>query len=110
MRGEGAWDWANSPDTDSYLDSMEFKQYAAAIRDIVHRSETPVSIGDIHRALKRKARMEWTADAIDSIKDIQTVSLLPTRYQPLNRRIAGLTAPSGDLPLVRRKADNYAVS
>lgn len=102
----GEWEWPDSPEKPSYLDSKQFKAYVALVRDIIHASETPVSIGDIHRALKGRVRREWTADALEWIRDIQTIGVRPTRYQPLNRPIAGLTGPSNDLPLERRKAWN----
>ena len=41
-------------------------------------------------------KREWTADALDSIRDIEAVGLLPTRYRPLVRLIAGLHKPRNE--------------
>jgi hypothetical protein len=78
-------------DSGSYLDRRDFRAYANRIRDLIHTpAMPPLSIADIHRLLGDDARREWTADALDSIKDIEAAGLLPTRYRPLTRLIKGL--------------------
>ncbi len=83
-------------DSGSYLDSRQFRAYAKRIRDLIHAADRPISVGDIHRSLGADANPEWTADAIDSIKDIETAGILPTRYRPFSRPIAGLHKPWTD--------------
>lgn len=69
------------PDPYSYLDTREFRDYAAAIGKVIdaHGSEGATT-RQIHEALGDDARREWTADAIDSLKDIKTAGVLVTRY------------------------------
>ncbi|MCC7308292.1 MAG: hypothetical protein IT173_12055 [Acidobacteria bacterium] len=77
-------------DSGSYLDTRPFRAYARQIRDLIHAAASPLSIGDIHRLLADGCKRHWTADAIDSIKDIEPCGLLPTRYRPFSRPIRGL--------------------
>lgn len=76
--------WIDSWETPTYLDSKAFRKYAAAIDAIIHQADRSVSIADIHRQLGDKKRIEWTADAIDSLRNIEPVGILPTRYRPRN--------------------------
>lgn len=74
-------DWFDLTDVRSYLDSVEFKRYAAAVGEIIDRSGTDgVTIRQIHVTLGDYARREWTLDAIDSLHNISTSGLQPTRY------------------------------
>lgn len=95
-------------DAGSYLDTREFQVYARKIRNLIHVAaeafeaahagggeDAPnfagLTIGDIHRLLGPAADRSRTADALDSIKDIEAVwGALPTRYRPLTRLIKGL--------------------
>jgi hypothetical protein len=75
---------------DTFLDGKEFKAYTRTIRNYIYAADRPLSIREIHERLGPAARREWTMDALASIKDIEEVGLLPTRYQPQSRPIAGL--------------------
>jgi len=67
--------------TPSYLDTREFKEYAAAIGEIIQAAKSSVSIRDIHRKLGDKVRIEWTADALEYVNNIVAIGILPTRYR-----------------------------
>lgn len=83
-------------DSGSYFDSRPFRTYADQIRGLIFAAPAPLSIRDIHRLLGPEARPRWTADAIESIRDIEALGLLPTRYRPLSRPIRGLRVPSSE--------------
>jgi hypothetical protein len=82
----------------TYYDSPEFKAYAAVIERIIHEvepipatathAERPgeITVRRIHEILDFHARREWTQDALDSLKSIERVGVLITRY----RRIKGV--------------------
>lgn len=67
---------------DSYFDSDEFRDYAAAVEYIVHHSETPVGTRQIHSILGDKARREWTLDALDSLRSVKLIEGLVNRWKP----------------------------
>lgn len=67
-----------------YLDGKPFKKYARAIEAIIKSADSPVSIREIHLKLGDDKRPSWTADALESLVDIEPVGILPTRYWPRN--------------------------
>lgn len=81
--------WSVEPDFVCYLDTAEFKAYAALVEMAVHSApvsdgrNTPGSIStrQIHEILGEHARREWTLDAIDSLLSVEAIGILPTRYR-----------------------------
>lgn len=68
-------------DRGTYLTTPEFKAYAAAIGEIIDAAgRQGVTTRQIHEALGDDTRRNWTADAIDSLKNIQEIGVLVTRY------------------------------
>lgn len=83
-------------DTFSYFDTQEFKDYAAVLERVIYAvpevidEETGrcdpgmITIRGIHQTLgiepDNKLR-RWTQDAIDSLKSVEPVGLLPTKYR-----------------------------
>lgn len=96
MKHLGEWNYPDAPDPVTYFESKDFKAYQADISRIVHGSPMPVTVAHIHRELGARSPPRWTADALDMISDIEPVGMLPTRYRPLTRRIAGLTRPDAE--------------
>jgi hypothetical protein len=89
---------------ETYLDSDRFDVYCELVRSVIYHAheqaqreaaasgdpnwinaQRPVCTRDIHRALGKKARIDWTADALQAIGDIEEVGVLPTRYRPPKR-------------------------
>ena len=71
--------WA---DENSYFDTREFKDYSLRIGTIIDASgRDGITIRAIHEALGFEARREWTLDAIDMLKNIEVLGILPTRYR-----------------------------
>jgi hypothetical protein len=93
MASEMAKEFDPQPWDETYFETSEFRAYKDAIMHIIFEAAFPVSIGDIHRAFGEKVRRSWTADALESLNCIEEVGLLPTRYKPLGRDIAGLHKP-----------------
>jgi hypothetical protein len=82
-------DWiADDYETPTYLDSLAFKRYAAAIEEIIQAGGPEgVTTRTIHETLGPHARRDWTADAIESLRTVEPVGMLPTkwRYAPIRR-------------------------
>jgi hypothetical protein len=74
-------EWDIGAESASYIDSQEFKKYVAAVTAILEASETPLCTREIHERLDSESRYEWTADALDSIPNLEHVGILPTRYR-----------------------------
>ena len=67
----------------SYIDSEEFKDYAAAIEAIVHHADGPVGTRFIHETLGDCARREWTLDALSSLKSVELIEGYIDRWRPM---------------------------
>lgn len=77
----------DSPDDHYYLESREFQDYAARVEGIIHTAkaadrERGLTTRQIHEKLGENARREWTADAIESLRSVETVQALVNRYRP----------------------------
>lgn len=69
-------------DEKSYFETREFRDYAAAVGEIID-ALTPAggcTIRFIHETLGDDARREWTLDAIESLKNIEEVGVVVSRY------------------------------
>jgi hypothetical protein len=68
----------------TWLDSKEFKEYALDIALILHRAKEPLCTREIHKALGKKARPRWTADALEAVRNLGKTGVLVTRYFIIN--------------------------
>lgn len=75
-------------ESETYLDSNPFRAYCDKVRRVIYAHESPVSTRVIHLVLGEEARPEWTADALEAIRGIEAVGVLPTRYRPAAPRRA----------------------
>ena len=66
---------------ETWLDSRPFKEYAVEIAKILFRSKEPLCTREIHAALGAKANHRWTQDALEAIRNVEKVGILPTRYR-----------------------------
>lgn len=82
-----------------YLDSREFAAYRDRVRRVIAQAAVEhdpgpdndrvfpgITIRGIHEALGLDARIEWTADALEMIRDIEAIGVCPTRYRLAFRR------------------------
>ena len=74
-------EWDTGVESANYIDSKEFRDYVKAITSILEASEMPLCTREIHERLDSNSRYEWTADALDSIPNLEHVGILPTRYR-----------------------------
>ena len=82
MASQPPKDFDPDPWDTNYLDcNRDFRKYADEIERIIHNADRPLCTRDIHTALGENARREWTMDALETIRSIEAVGVLPTRYQ-----------------------------
>ena len=67
-------------ETPTYFDTKQFLSYVEAVRKVITK---PMTIREIHKALRTKARREWTMDALERLSTVVGCEeKLVSRYFP----------------------------
>lgn len=80
-RWRGQNDWKDEWESETWLDSRKFKNYAFEVLKVLLAADHPLCTREIHAALGEKANPRWTQDALEAIRNIEKVGILPTRYR-----------------------------
>lgn len=65
-----------------YRETPEFKNYMRAVGEIIDESgRDGITIRSIHLALGDDAQPDRTADALDMLKNVEPIGILPIRYR-----------------------------
>ena len=74
-----------------FRNGQEFIEYQAVIEAIVHtlpRTEDngpgEISIRSLHERLDHRARPEWTLDALDGLKSVESIGVLITKFRAID--------------------------
>lgn len=72
--------WNEIFESPTWLDGREFKEYALEVALILDKAKEPLCTREIHKALGKKARPRWTADALEAVRNLGKTGVLVTRY------------------------------
>jgi len=96
-------DYLDTVDDHCYIDSRQFKDYAARIEGVIHieaakerrqleRAGSPepivlrgITIRELHAKLGPHAFPEWTMDALEWLDSVEPSQVVVTRYRPSHR-------------------------
>ena len=73
--------WNEIFESETWLDSREFKLYAFKVAKVLMKADRPLCTREIHEALADQANVRWTQDALEAIRNVEKIGILPTRYR-----------------------------
>lgn len=72
-------EWHDMWESPTWLDTKEFKEYALKVAIVLQNADRPLCTREIHAALA-DPKPRWTQDALEAVRNLGKVGILPTRY------------------------------